>query len=98
MGGALVCSSHTNLPSPPFLSQPRSYGFMMAVFVILTIVVSCVTVVSTYFLLNSEDHRWAWHAFLSGASAAVYVFLYSVYYFLFRTECVRYCPLTRRLQ
>jgi hypothetical protein len=34
------------------------------------------------------DHRWQWHAFLSGASAALYVFLYAVYYFLFRTECV----------
>jgi transmembrane 9 superfamily protein 3 len=59
---------------------------MMAVFLILAIVVSCVTVVATYFLLNSEDHRWQWHAFFSGASAALYVFLYAVYYFLFRTE------------
>lgn len=63
-----------------------SYGFMLAVYVILAIVVSCVTVVSTYFLLSAEDHRWAWHAFASGASTALYVFLYSVYYFLFRTE------------
>ena len=31
-----------------------SYGFMLAVYVILAIVVSCVTVVSTYFLLNAE--------------------------------------------
>jgi transmembrane 9 superfamily protein 3 len=30
------------------------YGFMLIVFVILTIVVSCVTVVATYFMLNSE--------------------------------------------
>ena len=114
---------------------------MLAVYVILAIVVSCVTIVATYFLLNAEgeqfgcgsaaslrdgaqrfilmelsvsfcspflafhvrplylfpprpllhsllpaDHRWAWHAFWSGASVALYVFIYSVYYFLFRTE------------
>lgn len=62
------------------------YGFMFAVFVILGIVVSCVTVVATYFLLNSEDHRWQWQSFAAGASPALYVLLYAVYYFLFRTE------------
>ena len=62
------------------------YGFMLAVFVILCIVVACMCVVTTYLLLNSEDHRWQWHAFYCGASPAVYVFLYAAYYFLFRTE------------
>lgn len=62
------------------------YGFMLAVYLILAIVTSCVTVVATYFLLNAEDPRWQWHAFFSGASTALYVFAYAVYYFLFRTE------------
>ena len=39
---------------PASLPPTRSYGFMLAVYVILAIVVSCVTVVSTYFLLNAE--------------------------------------------
>jgi hypothetical protein len=34
------------------------YGFMLLVFVILTIVTVCVTIVCTYFLLNAEDYRW----------------------------------------
>src|ERR1700722_9566689 len=34
------------------------YGFMLFVFIILLIVTACVTIVSTYILLNSEDHRW----------------------------------------
>src|SRR4051812_15356749 len=34
------------------------YGFMLLVYAILLVVTACVTVVSTYFLLNSEDHRW----------------------------------------
>ena len=34
------------------------YGFMLLVFIILTIVTVCVTIVCTYFLLNAEDYRW----------------------------------------
>lgn len=34
------------------------YGFMLLVFIILLIVCACVSIVTTYFLLNSEDHRW----------------------------------------
>jgi transmembrane 9 superfamily protein 3 len=62
------------------------YGFMLAVYLILALVVSCVSVVSTYILLNSEDHRWQWHAFAAGASTALYIFCYAIYYFIFRTE------------
>ncbi len=62
------------------------YGFMFLVYVILIIVSVCVTIVSTYFLLNSEDYRWQWTSFLSSASTAIYVFGYSVYYFFFKTK------------
>ncbi len=55
---------------------------MLLVYCILIIVSVCVTIVSTYFLLNSEDYRWQWVSFLSSASTAFYVFLYSVYYFM----------------
>ena len=34
------------------------YGFMLLVFLILSTVTLCVTVVCTYFLLNAEDYRW----------------------------------------
>lgn len=34
------------------------YGFMLLVFLILTTVTVCVTIVCTYFLLNAEDYRW----------------------------------------
>jgi len=62
------------------------YGFMLLVYIILIIVSVCVTIVSTYFLLNSEDYRWQWVSFLSSGSTAVYVFLYSVYYFFMKTK------------
>ena len=62
------------------------YGFMLLVFLILTIVTVCVTIVVTYFLLNNEDYRWPWTSFAASASTAGYVFLYSVYYFFLKTK------------
>nr|XP_022316407.1 uncharacterized protein LOC111120053 [Crassostrea virginica] len=62
------------------------YGFMLLVFVILTIVTVCVTIVCTYFLLNAEDYRWQWTSFSAAASTAGYVYLYSFYYFFFKTK------------
>ena len=59
---------------------------MLLVYIILVIVTICVTIVSTYFLLNSEDYRWQWVSFLSASSTAGYVFLYSVYYFFVKTH------------
>lgn len=62
------------------------YGFMLLVFLILAIVTVCVTIVCTYFLLNAEDYRWQWTSFFAGASTAGYVYLYSFYYFFFKTK------------
>mmetsp|Transcript_21913 Transcript_21913/g.46431 ORF Transcript_21913/g.46431 Transcript_21913/m.46431 type:complete len:591 (+) Transcript_21913:196-1968(+) len=62
------------------------YGFLFLVFIILTIVTVCVTIVVTYFLLNNEDYRWPWTSFCASASTAIYVFLYSVYYFFVKTK------------
>lgn len=62
------------------------YGFMLLVYCILICVTLCVTIVSTYFLLNAEDHRWLWSSFATGASAAGYVYVYSIYYFFTKTR------------
>jgi len=62
------------------------YGFMLLVYIILNIVSVCVTIVSTYFLLNAEDYRWHWISFLSSGMTAVYVYLYSIYYFFAKTS------------
>ncbi|XP_005092501.1 transmembrane 9 superfamily member 3 [Aplysia californica] len=62
------------------------YGFMLLVFLILTVVTVCVTIVCTYFLLNAEDYRWQWTSFMAAASTAGYVYMYSFYYFFFKTK------------
>ena len=48
---------------------------MLLVFVILLVVSACVSVVSTYVLLNSEDYRWHWLSFLSSSSSILYIAL-----------------------
>jgi transmembrane 9 superfamily protein 3 len=62
------------------------YGFMLLVFLILIIVTICVTIVCTYFLLNAEDYRWQWTSFLAAGSTSIYVYIYSLYYFFFKTK------------
>ncbi|KAG6478160.1 hypothetical protein ZIOFF_061592 [Zingiber officinale] len=62
------------------------YGFMLLVFLILVIVAICVTIVGTYFLLNAENYHWQWTSFFSAASTAIYVYLYSIYYYYKKTK------------
>jgi len=62
------------------------YGFSLLVLIILAIVTICVTIVCTYFLLNSEDYRWQWTSFIAASSTALYVYIYSFYYFFFKTK------------
>lgn len=62
------------------------YGFFLLIFLILLIVTICVTIVAIYFLLNAENYQWHWTAFGAGASTGIYVFLYSVHYFVDKTQ------------
>lgn len=62
------------------------FGFMLLVFIILSIVTICATIVCTYFLLNAEDYRWQWTSLCSAGSIGIYVYLYSFYYFFFKTK------------
>jgi transmembrane 9 superfamily member 3 len=59
---------------------------MLLVFIILLIVTICVTIVGTYFLLNAENYHWQWTSFFSAASTALYVYLYSIYYYHVKTK------------
>jgi transmembrane 9 superfamily protein 3 len=61
------------------------YGFLLGVYSILTIVVGMTSIIVVYFSLNAENYLWQWTAFWSGASTAAYVFLYGIYYFVFKT-------------
>ncbi|KAG4086817.1 transmembrane 9 superfamily member 3 [Neocallimastix lanati (nom. inval.)] len=62
------------------------YGVMLIMLLILCILTACVSVISTFVLLNAEDHRWQWTSFFSGASTVIYIFLFSIYYFFKKTK------------
>lgn len=62
------------------------YGFLLGVTGIMTIVVSMTTIIVVYFCLNAENYLWQWIALGSGGSIAGYVFLYGVYFFMFKTD------------
>jgi len=62
------------------------YGFLFGVYAILSIVVSMTSIIVVYFCLNAENYLWQWTAFGSGASVSGYVFLYGIYYYIFKTK------------
>jgi transmembrane 9 superfamily protein 3 len=62
------------------------YGFLLAVYAVLVVVVSLTTIIVVYFILNSENYHWQWTAFSSGGSISLYMLLYSLYYYYFKTQ------------
>ncbi len=62
------------------------YGFGLLVFCIVMLVTASVTVVSTYFVINTEDYRWHWMSMATCGSTAAYVYIYAVYYFMQKTK------------
>lgn len=62
------------------------YGFMLLVYTILTLVTICTTIVAVYFILNAENYNWQWIALGSAGSTSFYVFLYSIFYFYYKTQ------------
>ncbi|KAK3812100.1 MAG: hypothetical protein J3Q66DRAFT_301898 [Benniella sp.] len=62
------------------------YGFGLLVFCIVMLVTASVTVVSTYFVINTEDYRWHWMSMATCGSTAAYIYIYSVYYYLQKTK------------
>ena len=60
------------------------YGFALISIAQVCICLGCVGIVISYLILNSEDHRWQWSSFLAGGSLGAYVWIYSIYFYLFR--------------
>lgn len=58
------------------------FGFLFLVFIILLITCSETTILLCYFHLCAEDYRWWWRSFLTSGFTGVYLFLYSIHYFM----------------
>ncbi|KAL7483316.1 hypothetical protein ACHAW6_008967, partial [Cyclotella cf. meneghiniana] len=63
-----------------------AHSFLLGVCALLILVVCMTTITVVYFCLNSGNYLWQWTAFYSGGSTSLYVFLYSVYYYAFKTN------------
>ena len=65
------------------------FGVLFVVFGILVVTCAEITIVLCYFQLCSEDYRWWWRAFFTSGSSALYMFLYSAFYFVTKLEITK---------
>ena len=65
------------------------FGVLFVVFGILVVTCAEITLVLIYFQLCSEDYRWWWRAFFTSGSSALYLFLYSAFYFVTKLEITK---------
>lgn len=68
------------------------FGFLSLVFLILVITCAEITIVLAYFQLCSEDYHWWWRAYFTSGSSALYLFLYSAFYFCTKLGITKIVP------
>ena len=66
------------------------FGFGLIVLLILIVTCAEITIVLAYFQLCAEDYHWWWRSFLTSGSSALYLFLYSVFYYVQKLNFTRY--------
>ncbi len=64
------------------------FGFVLLAFIILIVVCIETSILLCYFHLCSEDYRWWWRSFFSMATTGLYLFIFSLHYFFFKTQIV----------
>lgn len=65
------------------------FGFLLLCFIVLVITSAEVSILMTYILLNREDYRWWWLSFGVAGSSGLYLFGYSIIYFLTELDLTR---------
>ena len=90
--GGAVCSLGCCVLSlsPLFLQFYYVFGFLFVVFIILIITCAEITIVLVYFQLCSEDYHWWWRSYLTPGTSALYLYLYSILYFVTKLQMVKF--------
>jgi len=57
------------------------FGFTFIVYLILLVTCAEMTLLTVYYQLCAENHRWWWLSFFSSGCTALYFFAYSIYWF-----------------
>lgn len=65
------------------------FGFLFIVFIILIVTCAEISIVLCYFQLCSEDYLWWWRSYLTAGSSALYLFLYTAFYFFTKLEITK---------
>eukprot|EP00184_Porphyridium_aerugineum_P007506 CAMPEP_0184695542 /NCGR_PEP_ID=MMETSP0313-20130426/3140_1 /TAXON_ID=2792 /ORGANISM="Porphyridium aerugineum, Strain SAG 1380-2" /LENGTH=679 /DNA_ID=CAMNT_0027154023 /DNA_START=224 /DNA_END=2263 /DNA_ORIENTATION=- len=58
------------------------FGMLTLIYVLLIVTTAETSVAVVYLKLILEDYRWWWPSFYASASAGIFVFLYSLYYYI----------------
>eukprot|EP00892_Ulva_mutabilis_P011238 jgi/Ulvmu1/8487/UM044_0021.1 len=69
------------------------FGFLAMVFLIVFITCIEISIVLCYFQLCSEDYRWWWRSYFTSGSSALYLFLYSAFYFYTKLDITKTVPM-----
>eukprot|EP00884_Botryococcus_braunii_P008276 jgi/Botrbrau1/1744/Bobra.0217s0002.1 len=69
------------------------FGFLCLVFIILFITCAEISIVLCYFQLCGEDYHWWWRAYFTSGSSALYLFLYSFFYFFTKLDITKMVPM-----
>jgi len=68
------------------------FGMLGLVFIIVAVTCVEISIVLTYTRLNNEDYHWWWASFLASGSSALYLFLFSIMYYVNGSEIVGLVP------
>jgi len=68
------------------------FGFLFLVFIILIVSCSQISIVMVYFQLCGEDYHWWWRSYIVSGGSALYVFIYSIFYFVTKLEITEFIP------
>lgn len=58
------------------------FGFLLLIMIIQMVISSQIAIIITYIQLCRKNYRWWWKSFVVSGSSAVWIFIYSFYYYL----------------
>ena len=56
------------------------FGFLLINFFLQVMIISLLSVIQTYMQLCYQNYEWWWRSFWVGASCAIYICIYALYY------------------
>ena len=62
------------------------FGILFLAFVMLSTVTAFVTIALLYFQLARENYNWWWQSFYNGGSTGLFIGMYSVFYYVYRSN------------